>query len=472
VMAALIAESRRSAVGKQPSTHALAVLPFRRLGPAIAGIDERSFAEELRARIGTLPRAHVSLIETAEGDRRQDLRARAAVVIDGTIRQEEDGIRVIVSVADAASQTLIWSETIQRPAGRKEGMAVEVAHRVTCEIARRFLPPPRHEPPLRTRASPSAVSLYKRARMLHSRSQAYDWMRTSELYEAALREEPRFAEAWSGLSDVWAGQMLGRAAGRDHAAIRAADCARRAVALQPRNAEAHSTLGLLAAQRDYDLAAAEDALRRATTADPAYVDARVNLALVLMMRGQVEESLLELAAAQQLDPVMLDLSTIEPFLYLHARRYEDARARYREILAVHPQSQTAAWGLLFIYIAQEDWSEAISLARTLVPEPAENVPVTEAGFLKVYRGLDSSMQKGHGVGTFNAYFMAVYYAQLRDRDRAVASLAKAIDARVPAVSYIMVDPRLDNLRGDPRFSALVARMKLGRPPDRSEAASP
>jgi tetratricopeptide (TPR) repeat protein len=419
-------------------------------------MDERSFAEELRGTLGHLAPTQVSLI---------DAPARADVVIDGTIRQAEDGVRVIVSLTDAKSQTRIWSETVQRPATRKEGMAVEVAHRVTREIARRFLPPPEHEPPLETKAKASAVALYRRARLLHSRSQAYDWMRTKELYEAAIREEPRFAEAWSGLSDVWAGQALGGPIAEcDRAAARATDCARRAVALQPRNAEAHSTLGLLAAQRNYDLAAAEDELRRGAAGDPNYVDGRVNLAMVLTMRGQTEESLREFALAQQLDPVDLDLSPIEPLLYLHARRYEDARARYREILAVNPESKAAAWGLLYTYIAQKNWREALKVAA-MIQKPVEtNVPPTEAGFLKVYRGFETWLQEGRRREVFNDYFLALYYAQLGDRDRAFELLNRAIDVRVPVISYIMVDPRLDNLRSDARFKAVLARLDLARPP--------
>ena len=452
-MAALIAQSQRFA--ETARSREVAVQPFRRLGPPIAGIDEGSFNEELQARLGKLPGAHVSLT------------ARANVVIGGTIREDADGVRAIVSLTDATTQTQLWSETFQRPSSRKEGMAVEVAHRVTCEIARRFLPPPRHEPVLRTRAAPATLSLYRRARLLHGRSHAYDWMRTKELYEAALREEPRLAEAWSGLSEVWAGQALTiRAEKRDEAATHAFDCARRAIALQPDNPEAYMTLGRLAASHDYDLAAAEDALRRAVAADPTYVHARANLAMVLAMRAQSDEALREFRAAQQLDPRTYDLHINEPLLYLYARRHEDARTRYREYLAVFPESQPAALGVLSTYIAQRNWREAIATARTLPKCPAIEVPATEAGFMTLYRGFERAIHNGHARGAINDYFLAYYYAQLNDRERAYELLQRAVDTRIPMASYIMVDPRIDNLRGDPRFNAVLARMKLGRPPAR------
>jgi DNA-binding winged helix-turn-helix (wHTH) protein/tetratricopeptide (TPR) repeat protein len=441
----------------------IAVEPFRRIGPAIAGVDERPFAEELRATLGTLPPAHVSLV----------VNDRADLVLGGTIRQAEDGVRVIVSLSEGASRTQVWSGTFQRPAARKEGMAVEVAHRVMHEVARRYLPPPRREAPLVTQAPKSAVALYRRARISQSRSQAYDWMRTKELYEAALSQEPRFAEAWSGLSEVWGNRMLrGPMAERAQAAARAAECARRAIELQPRNAEALSILGLLAAQRDYDLAAAEELTRRAVAADPSYVDARSNLAMILTMRGEAGEALREWEIARQLDPVTNDLNPIEPFLYLQARRYGDARARYRDILAVTPESQHALWGLMFTYTAQRNWGEAIALASTLHPDKApRNVPVTEEAFRTLYCSLEPHMLELRRRDRLNDYSLALYYGQTGRHDRAFELLNRAVDSRVPVVSYIMVDPRIDPLRTDPRFDVLLARLNLARPPVRMQVAS-
>jgi DNA-binding winged helix-turn-helix (wHTH) protein/tetratricopeptide (TPR) repeat protein len=464
VMIALLAQARRATEVPHAGGRTIAIKPFRRLGPPIKGIDERSFGAELRAVLNRLPPERVSLVEFDE-----HVPAQADVVIDGSVHASEEGIRVIVSLADAASRTQIWSETYQRPLNRCDGVAMEVAHRVMWEVARRFLPPPRHAPLLLTSTAPSTLTLYQRARLLHSRNQPYDWIRTRELYEAALKEDPRFAEAWSGLSDVWATQTLtmgGSKEERAHAAAQTIDSARRALALQPRNAEAHGALGVIAAQYHYDLAAAEDALRRAATADPGYVDGRANLAIILSMRGEAEESLREFAFAQQLDPIMFDLNTTLPVLYFQARRYEEARARYRDILAIDPQSRPALWGLLTTYVAQKNWTDAIAVAARIGSLPADGVPNTEEGFVTIYRRLEPFMLEGRRHGGLSDYSLAHYYGQLGDRDRAFALLDQAIDTRVPVVSYIMTDPRLDALRSDPRFDAVLARLKLGQPPDR------
>jgi hypothetical protein len=119
---------------------------------------------------------------------------------------------------------------------------------------------------------------------------------------------------------------------------------------------------------------------------------------------------------------------------------------------------------MFTYVAQKNWSEALALAATIRPEAVNAVPPTEAGFLSVYRGFESYLQDRRRQEKLNDYFLAIFYAQTHDPDRSFQSLNRAIDVHTPAVSYVIVDPRLDNLHGDPRFRAALARINLGRPP--------
>jgi tetratricopeptide (TPR) repeat protein len=58
------------------------------------------------------------------------------------------------------------------------------------------------------------------------------------------------------------------------------------------------------------------------------------------------------------------------------------------------------------------------------------------------------------------YFIAAIYSELGDNDEAFRWLSKAIDAYSNAAIDLKVDPRFDKLRKDPRFTALLGRMKL------------
>jgi hypothetical protein len=47
-----------------------------------------------------------------------------------------------------------------------------------------------------------------------------------------------------------------------------------------------------------------------------------------------------------------------------------------------------------------------------------------------------------------------------ETDRALSWLGKSLDASDPESMILPVDPRLDGLRGDPRFAGLLHRMGL------------
>jgi len=436
----------------------IAVLPFRVIGGAPDGIDARAFAEELHATLATLPRRHVVVLDSSAV-------ARANVTIQGTIQRVPSGVRVIVRGTDERLHTQLWSQTYDRPFRIASGLPIEVAHRVMTEVAGRFLPPPRREARLLTKASPRARSLYRRGRIERQRSlDERGWARTQGLYEAALREEPRFAEAWSALSDLWIEQAL-RGKNADHrsaAAQEAAACARRALALQPANAEARTTLGLIAYQLEFDFGEAEEAFRRATIDDPDYWDAHLNLAMVLASLGRFDDALREYAAARELNP---QVSAVLPMLYFYARRYDDALAAYRVVSVLDPSSTSAKLGLFSVYIAQENWAEAIATAHALTnTEPVRtDLPPSEQRLREICHTLEPVIEESYRQGRLNDYHVAIFYAELRDDERALLFLERAVARRMPAISYMNVDPRFDRIHRHKRFQSLLARLTPDQP---------
>ncbi len=76
-------------------------------------------------------------------------------------------------------------------------------------------------------------------------------------FEASLREDPEYAEAWAGLSDTYVGAGIGHSIPAAKAFTLARDAATRAVELNPALAEAHTSLGQIHMFHERDYAAAE-----------------------------------------------------------------------------------------------------------------------------------------------------------------------------------------------------------------------
>jgi Tfp pilus assembly protein PilF len=315
---------------------------------------------------------------------------------------------------------------------------------------------------LRTRISPAVARLYRQAR--HERTRSLpdpDGYGAAELYEQTLRAEPRFAEALSGLADIWV-QRAGASQPpvRTQAVAKSRDYARRALALQPDNVEALAALGLLALQYDWDLTAAEEALRAAVASDPEDVDAHDNLCGVLAARGEFDAAIQEYEAARALDPIDFDLHPSEGMLLLRARRYEEASAVYREILRFR-ESKYAWWGLLWASIKRKDWNEAEATLRPMLelPPRPRGARAGEREFRDLYRRLEPLVRTLRDRGEFDHYHVAAYYSQRGDLDRTFAALDRAFVTRSPLLANLMVDPRFDAIRNDPRYPALAARIR-------------
>jgi len=82
-----------------------------------------------------------------------------------------------------------------------------------------------------------------------------------------------------------------------------------------------------------------------------------------------------------------------------------------------------------------------------------------AGMLKEAQKLLDELKARKERGDYiQSHAMALIYTAFGDKDQAFEWLAKAYDERSEDLLMINVDPKLDRLRPDPRFSALLAKM--------------
>jgi tetratricopeptide (TPR) repeat protein len=155
---------------------------------------------------------------------------------------------------------------------------------------------------------------------------------------------------------------------------------------------------------------------------------------------------------------------IQSLLVLYSRRYEDALACYREMLALWPDRPGPVWGTISVLILQNRWREAIAAVRRATQQPPlpDDVPVSRELFQHEYVRFEPFLQNAIRRGVLNSYALAVYYAERGDTDRAFAGLRLAIDQKVPSISWMLIDPRLDGLRTDARYDALTHYGRLVR----------
>ena len=151
-------------------------------------------------------------------------------------------------------------------------------------------------------------------------------------FEQALREDPDFALAYSGLADYYAVSWYVKT---DQPL--AEKYARKAVALEPDLAEAHASLGIACVyQRKF--AEGEKELKRAIELNPNYAMAHHWYSLHLLTLGRLTEALAENDRARQLDPFSLPINYLRGVMLLGLHEYDRAVEQLETAAAINPQS--------------------------------------------------------------------------------------------------------------------------------------
>ena len=282
-------------------------------------------------------------------------------------------------------------------------------------------------------------------------------------FEAALREDERYAEAWAGLSST----LLGAAVSQDlplaGALQRAKQAALRAVELDESLSEAHASLGQVYTHFDRNYRAAEKELERALQLNGNSSRAWHGVGILRAFQGRAEEALAAMRRARELEPMTLHFNSQYGLLLYHARRFDEAIAHLAPLLEAQPKFDQARSVMIRALVAMGRHEEALAQARlrgTDIPNMSDLALVC-AGLGRRQEALDEARRiesrSGEGYGVM--YEVAVIQAALGEVDAGCRALARATDEHGMFVGWLRLDPRLDPLRGAPCFKSIEARVE-------------
>lgn len=284
-------------------------------------------------------------------------------------------------------------------------------------------------------------------------------------FEAALREDPDYAEAWAGLADTYVGAAIGHGIPAKKAFALAREAALKAVQLDPGLAETHTALGQIYMFSDRDYARAETEYALARAANEKYARLWHHIGMLRAFQGRTEESLAALRRARELEPMTLLFSSNHALVLYHARRYDDAIALARELLISQPRLHQARSLLIRALVATGKTDEA---QRELPLRTEERPNVSDAALVYAHSGqrakafaeiarIRKMSEEGFGVG----YELAVAYAALGDMRSGCEALDLAWRDASPFLGWMRLDPRMDPLREQPCFLDVLARFGSG-----------
>ena len=464
----------RTAPGSQ-AVQRLAILPFHVIGQQPAeNVLGAGIADALITRLSNLQGLIVrpmSVVRRFEGPDVDPLRAAAELqadaVLEGSVESSDGAVRAYVRLLRATDGRALWTETVESQESRLFALQDSLAEQVAAALAVRLTAEERRGLELRPELIPEAHRLYVKGR--------YEWgKRTREGFEKAADDflqaidlDPGYARAYAGLADC---QLLLGEYGHNpplEMLPKAKATALRALELEPRLAEAHATLALVAQNLDWDWKSVEDHYREAIRLAPSYSTAHHWYAEFLSILGRFDDSRREFARAREIDPISPIIQIDEAQLYFFQRQYDRSLSLLERVERSDPSFGLARERMARVYmmLGRDDdaWREIESLPECADPQSACRLTWTAwlpgRGLAAAREALDR-LENAARSGEAGPAALVVAYARQGNSDRALDWLEQMPDKRAVWLITLKVNPVFDPIRNHPRTRMILRKVHL------------
>jgi serine/threonine protein kinase/tetratricopeptide (TPR) repeat protein len=475
------AEPQRAATTEPPGVASIAVLPFANRS---ADREDEYFSDgladellNLLAKIrGLRVAARTSAFlfrESAEDVGSIGRRLNVAALLEGSVRRSGNRVRISVQLVKVSDGYHLWSETYDRTLDDIFAVQDDIAQRVVRELRSTLLGVGHAAAAEGVEAevaraakgrgtSGEAHRLHLQARHLYLRFTRDSVAAAIAHFKEALALDPAFALAWAGLGFAYITEADVSWTPLEEGYGRARQAFEHALSLEPDLAEAHAGTGWIRMNHDWDWQGAEESYRRALELAPGNASALTRAALLAANRGRIDEAIGTFLRVLEQDPLNAAAYHNLGSALRAADRLPEAERAYRTALELIPQRNVTRASLSLTLLAQERSEEALAMAAE---EP-------HAGF-RAWALSIVQHALGHGAeadealrglreeqGEDYAFQIAQVHAMRGEPDAAFEWLERAHARRDTGLADLKLSASLRPLHGDPRWSPLLAKMRL------------
>ena len=397
-------------------------------------------------------------------------------VLEGSLASGSPGegakrLRINARLISAGLDAPLWSGSFERGFGDLLALQADVASAIARGLSERTVGAPEavrssHQ------TSPAAEQAYFQGRLQLSQYGIEHARLALEACERATALDARHAGAHALAARALVALGFDGDIPQPEARARALAHVNQAAALDDQLADTHLALADLRFYYDWDWRGADAAYKRAIELDSSLALARTQYARYLSAAGRLDEAAQQADAAAQVDPFSSEAPQVLGLIRLFQRDHLGAIASLQHALRLAPGSARAHVVLGRVHDAAGERTQAIAeTERAIALAGGAGAPWrVQVLRLRALNGQTDEARRqlvrlerelARESIRINPMHLAYLHLALGDRARALSLMEQAADGRDPDLLWIAVDPRVDPLRGDPRFDALVQR--LGRP---------
>ena len=463
---------------RKPSP-SIAVLPFADMSP---GRDQDYFAEgiaeellnalahihDLRVVARTSAFALKGMnLDIREIGRKLDVKT----VLEGSVRKAGNRLRITAQLINVEDGFHLWSERYDRDMADIFAIQDEITAAIVNSLKVALNLGERAALRKRSTEDPEAYSLYLKGLYFQARPSPEAYEKTLHFFQAAIDRDPGFAQTYASMGQILAFLGIYNFAPPAEMLSKAKAALQKALSLDKDLAEAHAAAGMLAYWLEWDWEAAGRSYDRALALNPGDAMAHATRGWFLVTMRQPDEAVREIKRAIELDPLMPHYYAWSIGIHRDVGRVEEALQEFARALEIDPNNGLAYHHATRAFADKGLFDEALD-----VHEKARNLVVflgwTEASLAwihhlkgdreQVERILEKMIEAKKTIEQTSSACIAIVVGCLGKGDLVFEYLDKAYEERdsLMPYSHIFTERFSPSMTTDPRFKALLARMKL------------
>jgi serine/threonine-protein kinase len=462
----------------QPSSFlsSIAVLPFANLS---AEKDNEYFSEGLTEEIiMNLSKLQMLKVITRgsamryvrEGKTHRQTASELGVqyLLEGSVRRYGSDLRITAQLIDAFRDEYIWAETYRGTMKDVFDIQEKVASEIAQALQIRLSPAEKQNLKKRFTENTGAYQLYLQGRFFWNKRSEESLKTAIRYFEQAIEKDPHYALAWAGIADSYS--LLGEYGNipRKELYPKAKAAVNKALEIDDRLAEVHTSLASILMLSEWDWTNSEKEFKLALELNPNYATAHHWYSQWFLHMGRLDESVQMISRAAELDPVSQAILKDKGLALYYNRQYDAAVELAGKTLELDPTYAAAHRLLSLAYQGKGLFDEAI-VENQKWEEITGNKLETAVALAQLYavsgrteeaRGLIAGLQRDKLVAEQINRGLALVYAALGENDKAFECLERSYERREESILTLKVDPKVEPLRVDPRFTALLRKIGI------------
>ena len=389
-------------------------------------------------------------------------------IVEGEGQKSGNKFRLRVQLIRAAKESHLWAKSYEQDnpsAIDYFNIQSQIAQAIAKELEAAITPKEKSLIEKIPTENRKAYEAYLKGQFYLRKITTNDFDTAMHYFNLAKEIDPEYALAYAGICDVWGyrqqfGLVLPAEAGPNATAA-----IMKAIELDSTSAEVQYSLGGRKTWGLWDWKGGESAYKKAIALNPNHALTHSSYSHLLNILGRPEEAMEQIAIALKLDPMNPFIITFYALDLELTRRYDDALTTFQKVLKTDPANGLALGNLpeAFHHIGKykeefEAWKSYFTTSYKDFVHVFDQL-TAKADYVSILNLEADTLVAQSQTKLILPTEIALIYASVGNKDRAMDMLDRAYEIRDPALPYLLY-PGYDSLRNEPRFQELARKMNL------------